>query len=231
MAILGSFIFDQILFATDLEAQIQRDRETEIKKTVALRMEECDKDIAKLTVNRDSLSKANAILYGKLKDNPTLETTSVSTRQIVAGKDSLGNPIMRTVSDVSRNHVANPLNKQVEDNNKAIQNIENRISELQARKIDTEEAVVKEIKNRKIGFMEDLAASMVVIFQNALTTIVYILLFIFMWALEMFVVSISFAEKKCEYDIVVEHQLQVKNMEIEASSKRLREKYLTKNID
>ena len=110
-------------------------------------------------------------------------------------------------------------------------NIENRISELQARKIDTEEAVVKEIKNRKIGFMEDLAASMVVIFQNVLTTIVYILLFIFMGALEMFVVSISFAEKKCEYDIVVEHQLQVKNMEIEASSKRLREKYLTKNID
>ncbi len=231
MATLGSFIFDQILFSTDLEAQIQRNREDEIKRTVALRMEECEKDIAKLMHERDSLARANTVLYERLKDNPTIETTSVSSHQVVAGQDPQGKPIIRNMTDVVKNHVANPLSKQVDDNNNALKGIEKKMGGLYARKMAMEDDVRKEIKERKYGFMEDLAASVDVVFQNWITILVYVLLFLFMIALECFVVSISFKEDKCEYDLIVEHQLRVKKMEIENSFRILSEKFITNNME
>lgn len=231
MAILGSFIFDQILFSRDLETQIGRNKEVEIKKTVALRMEECNEDIRNAEKTRDSLMLANVALSEKLSKNPTIERTSVSQHQAVVGHNDDGTPIYKMLNDINRIQVENPLNAQVKANENELANNQQLLDRLRNKKDNTEAAVTDEIKNREIGFMEELNASIDVFFNNGLTIFVYFILFVFMFGLEMFVCSISWFEKACDYDMIVEHQLVLKELELKHSKEKVKEKYVTRQMD
>lgn len=227
MAILGAFIFDQILFERDLKTQINRNKEKEIREVVQYRMEECNNDIKKFTAIRDSLFNVNVMLYDQLKDNPVIIKRNVNTRQVVAGHDKDGNPIMRTLSEVVNTPVDNPLNNQVKDNDKELENNQKMLVHLQNKKDSTEINVTTEIMSRPIGFMEELDASIQVFFKGTLTTIVYVILFVFMLGLELFVCSISWFEKDCDYDLVVEHQLKLKSLELQDAERKYKKKYIT----
>lgn len=101
---------------------------------------------------------------------------------------------------------------------------------LQADKDSTQVRVEAEIKSRPIGFMEELQVSRKVFFHDTMSIIVYILLLLFMLGLELFVCSISWLEKDCDYDLVVEHQLHLKELELKASSESVAGKYLKKEL-
>lgn len=230
MAILGSFIFDQILFSRDLETQIGRNKELEIKETVDLRMKESNQDILNAEKVRDSLMMANLSLNEQLSKNPTIERTSVSQHQTVVGHKEDGTPIYKTLNDVNRIQVENPLNNQVKANETELENNQKLLERLRDKKDNTEAAVTKEIKDREIGFMEELNASLDVFFRNWLTIFVYGILFVFMLGLELFVCSISWLEKNCDYDMIVEHQLALKELELKHSREKVKEKYVTKQM-
>ena len=67
MAILGSCIFDQIIFRNDIQQAIQEHREDIIKVTITKRLSIYDSDIQRITHEMDSLSKATIILGEELQ--------------------------------------------------------------------------------------------------------------------------------------------------------------------
>ena len=210
MAILGSCIFDQIIFRNDIQQAIQEHREDIIKETITKRLSIYDSDIQRITHEMDSLSKATIILGEELQKRPTIQGTNVNTQEQVVGVDENGRPKKVKVQSVNTVTMANPLAEQLKANNDQIQIYSNQLEQLRQDKKDIAQKTTEEVSQRAPGFIEELEATLKVVSQSWISLAFYIILFCFLTFLELFVLTIKMGENKCDYELIVEHQLSLK---------------------
>ena len=210
MAILGSCIFDQIIFRNDIQQAIQEHREDIIKETITKRLSIYDSDIQRITHEMDSLSKATIILGEELQKRPTIQGTNVNTQEQVVGVDENGRPKKVKVQSVNTVTMANPLAEQLKANNDQIQIYSHQLEQLRQDKKDIAQKTTEEVSQRAPGFIEELEATLKVVSQSWISLAFYIILFCFLTFLELFVLTIKLGENKCDYELIVEHQLSLK---------------------
>lgn len=221
MAFLGACIFDQIIFRNDIQQEIQERREDVIKETIAKRLSIYESDIQRITHDMDSLGKATLALNEELKKNPTIEMTDVSTNRTNVGKDENGNPIFQTSTIVNKKKMPNPLAEQLKANNEQIQVYIDQLEQLRQDKKDIADKVTKEIKARALGFIEELEATLAIVSNSWISLMFYVILFLFLTFLELFVLTIKMGDNKCDYDLIVEHQLSLKKTLISQTEQSL----------
>ena len=210
MAILGSCIFDQIIFRNDIQQAILEHREDIVKETITKRLSIYDSDIQRITHEMDSLSKATIILGEELQKRPTIQGTNVNTQEQVVGMDENGRPKKVKVQSVNTVTMANPLAEQLKANNDQIQIYSNQLEQLRQDKKDIAQKTTEEVSQRAPGFIEELEATLKVVSQSWISLAFYIILFCFLTFLELFVLTIKMGENKCDYELIVEHQLSLK---------------------
>ena len=210
MAILGSCIFDQIIFRNDIQQAIQEHREDIIKETITKRLSIYDSDIQRITHEMDSLSKATIILGEELQKRPTIQGTNVNTQEQVVGVDENGRPKKVKVQSVNTVTMANPFAEQLKANNDQIQIYSHQLEQLRQDKKDIAQKTTEEVSQRAPGFIEELEATLKVVSQSWISLAFYIILFCFLTFLELFVLTIKMGENKCDYELIVEHQLSLK---------------------
>lgn len=210
MAILGSCIFDQIIFRNDIQQAIQEHREDIIKETITKRLSIYDSDIQRITHEMDSLSKATIVLGEELQKRPTIQGTNVNTQEQVVGVDENGRPKKVKVQSVNTVTMANPLAEQLKANNDQIQIYSNQLEQLRQDKKDIAQKTTEEVSQRAPGFIEELEATLKVVSQSWISLAFYVILFCFLTFLELFVLTIKMGENKCDYELIVEHQLSLK---------------------
>ena len=210
MAILGSCIFDQIIFRNDIQQAIQEHREDIIKVTITKRLSIYDSDIQRITHEMDSLSKATIVWGEELQKRPTIQGTNVNTQEQVVGVDENGRPKKVKVQSVNTVTMANPLAEQLKANNDQIQIYSNQLEQLRQDKKDIAQKTTEEVSQRAPGFIEELEATLKVVSQSWISLAFYIILFCFLTFLELFVLTIKMGENKCDYELIVEHQLSLK---------------------
>ena len=210
MAILGSCIFDQIIFRNDIQQAIQEHREDIIKVTITKRLSIYDSDIQRITHEMDSLSKATIILGEELQKRPTIQGTNVNTQEQVVGVDENGRPKKVKVQSVNTVTMANPLAGQLKANNDQIQIYSHQLEQLRQDKKDIAQKTTEEVSQRAPGFIEELEATLKVVSQSWISLAFYVILFCFLTFLELFVLTIKMGENKCDYELIVEHQLSLK---------------------
>ena len=209
MAMLGSCIFDQLIFRNDIQQAIQEHREDVIKETVAKRLSIYESDIQRITHDMDSLSKSTIALGEELQKRPTIKGTNVSTQtQVVMGED--GTPKKIKTQSVNTVTMANPLAEQLKANNEQIQIYSKQLEQLRLDKKDIAQTTTAEVSNRAPGFIEELEATLKVISKSPVSLVFYIILFCFLTFLELFVLTIKMGDTKCDYDLIVENQLKLK---------------------
>lgn len=209
MAMLGSCIFDQLIFRNDIQQAIQEHREDVIKETVAKRLSIYESDIQRITHDMDSLSKSTIALGEELQKRPTIKGTNVSTQtQVVMGED--GTPKKIKTQSVNTVTMANPLAEQLKANNEQIQIYSKQLEQLRLDKKDIAQTTTAEVSNRTPGFIEELEATLKVISKSPVSLAFYIILFCFLTFLELFVLTIKMGDTKCDYDLIVENQLKLK---------------------
>ena len=169
----------------------------------------------------DSLGKATLALNEELKKNPTIEMTDVSTNRTNVGKDENGNPIFQTSTIVNKKKMPNPLAEQLKANNEQIQVYIDQLEQLRQDKKDIADKVTKEIKARALGFIEELEATLAVVSNSWISLVFYVILFLFLTFLELFVLTIKMGDNKCDYDLIVEHQLSLKKTLISQTEQSL----------
>ncbi len=220
MAMLGSCIFDQIIFRNDIQQAIQEHREDVIKETIAKRMSIYESDIQRITYEMDSLSKATIILGEKIQKRPTIKGTNVTTQeQVIMGED--GVPKKVKTQSVNTVTMANPLVEQLKANNEQIQIYSNQLEQLRQDKKDIAQTTTEEIKQRAPGFIEELEATLKVVSKSPVSLVFYIILFCFLTFLELFVLTIKMGDSKCDYELIVENQLNLKKKLMEQTSQSL----------
>lgn len=220
MAFLGACIFDQIIFRNDIQQAIQEHREDVIKETVAKRLSIYESDIQRITYEMDSLSKATIKLGEELQKRPTIKGTNVTTQeQVVMGED--GTPKKVKTQSVNSVTMVNPLAEQLKANNEQIQIYSNQLEQLRQDKKDIAQTTTAEVSQRAPGFIEELEATLKVVSKSPVSLVFYIVLFCFLTFLELFVLTIKMGDCKCDYDLIVENQLKLKQNLMEQTSKSL----------
>ena len=210
MALLGSCIFDQIIFRNDIQQAIQEHREDVISFTITKRLAIYDGDIQRITQEMDSLSKATIALNEELQKRPVIKGTNVSTQEQVVGVDENGKPQKVRTQTVNTVTLANPLAEQLKANNDQIQIYSGQLEQLRLDKKEVAEKVREEMSQRAPGFIEELEATLKVVSQSTISLAFYIVLFCFLTFLELFVLTIKMGENKCDYELIVENQLSLK---------------------
>ena len=221
MAILGSCIFDQIIFRNDIQQAIQEQREEIIGKTITKRLSIYDSDIQRISQEMDSLSEATIALNEELQKRPVIKGTNVSTQEQVIGIDENGKPKKVKTQTVNTITLANPLTEQLKANNDQIQIYSTQLEQLRLDKKEVAETVRAEISQRAPGFIEELEATLKVVSQSKVSLAFYIILFCFLTFLELFVLTIKMGENKCDYELIVENQLYMKRSLMERTAQNV----------
>ena len=218
MAVLGSCIFDQIIFRNDIQQAIQEHREDVIGATITKRLSIYDSDIQRITQDMDSLSKATIALNEELQLRPVIKGTNVSTQEQVIGVDENGNPKKVRTQTVNTVTLANPLAEQLKANNDQIQIYSTQLEQLRQDKKEVADKVRDEMNQRAPGFIEELEATLKVVSQSKVSLAFYLVLFCFLTFLELFVLTIKMGENKCDYELIVENQLHLKKTLMEKTA-------------
>lgn len=221
MAILGSCIFDQIIFRNDIQQAIQEQREEIISNTITKRLSIYDSDIQRISQEMDSLSEATIALNEELQKRPVIKGTNVSTQEQVIGIDENGKPKKVKTQTVNTITLANPLTEQLKANNDQIQIYSTQLEQLRLDKKEVAETVRAEISQRAPGFIEELEATLKVVSQSKVSLAFYIILFCFLTFLELFVLTIKMGENKCDYELIVENQLYMKRSLMERTAQNV----------
>ena len=210
MAVLGSCIFDQIIFRNDIQQAIQEHREDVIKESIAKRLSIYDSDIQRISQEMDSLSLATIALNEELQKRPVIKGTNVTTQEQIIGVDEDGKPQKVKTQTVNTVTLANPLAEQLKANNDQIQIYSTQLEQLRQDKKEVAETVRAEVGQRAPGFIEELEATLKVVSKSPVSLVFYIILFCFLTFLELFVLTIKMGENKCDYELIVENQLYLK---------------------
>lgn len=221
MAFLGACIFDQIIFRNDIQQEIQEQREDLIKETIVKRMSIFESDERRINREKDSLNKVNVPLGEELAKHPTIKSVNVSTTEQIVGVDENGNPKKGRSQTTQVVNVPNPLAEQLKANNEQIQIYIDQLEQLRQDKKDIADKVTKEIKSRSLGFIEELEATLAVVSNSWVSLVFYVILFLFLTFLELFVLTIKMGDNKCDYDLIVEHQLSLKKTLISQTEQSL----------
>lgn len=221
MAILGSCIFDQIIFRNDIQQAIQERREDMISETVSKRLSIYENDIQRITQEMDSLGVATIALNEELQKNPIIKGTNVSTQEQVVGIDENGQAQKVRTQKVETVTFANPLAEQLKANNDQIQIYSTQLEQLRQDKKEVAETVRIEVSQRAPGFIEELEATLSVVSQSPVSLVFYVILFCFLTFLELFVLTIKMGENKCDYELIVENQLYMKKKLMEQTAQNV----------
>ena len=221
MAVLGSCIFDQIIFRNDIQQAIQEHREEVISVTINKRLAIYNSDIQRVTQEMDSLGKATIALNEELQQRPVIKGTNVSTQEQVVGLDEKGNPRKVRTQTVNTVTLANPLAEQLKANNDQIQIYSTQLEQFRQDKKEVAEKVREEINQRAAGFIEELEATLKVVSQSKVSLAFYVILFCFLTFLELFVLTIKMGENKCDYELIVENKLSMKKSLMERTAQNM----------
>ncbi|WP_300702441.1 DUF4407 domain-containing protein [Bacteroides sp.] len=221
MAVLGSTVFDQIIFNNDVTVKMKEIRTEQINKEIPRRISYLDTDIRRVTHLIDSIGQENIALYEKLSKNPVITTTDVSTTTKQVGTSNEGKPIEEKITNINKRSVENPINGQVKSNELALKNYQEQLNSYQEKKISVADDVRKEYEMAHVGFLEELQALFSILFENPIAFGFYMFLFMFLMFLELLVVTSKGGDTRCDYELIVEHQLNIKKRTLSETEKRL----------
>ena len=218
MALIGSAILDQIIFKNDVAKVLIELRTYQARIISGKRQLTIQAEINKLTATVDSLENINGRLNEEVAKHPTVAITNVTTERVPVTQPD-GTRKMETRSTVSQQHVASTRIEQIRTNTVTINACSNRLEKLYNQKINVEETVRKELEENA-GFLEELKAMIIIIKSDLVAGAFYFILFAFIFSLELLVVMSKVGDNKCDYDLIIEHQLNVKKNSLDEMVRR-----------
>lgn len=220
MAVLGSTVFDQIIFKNDVDVRMKEIRTEQINKEVPKRIALIDGDIQKIRHTQDSIRIKNNELYADISKNPVITAYDVSTTTRQTGVDEDGKPIEEKSQTVNKRNVENALINQTKANDRTLDAYQKQIEVLQEKKLSMADDTRKEYEQAKTGFLEELGALYVLLGDSWVAKAFYIFLFLFLVSLELLVITAK-GSTSCDYDLIVEHQLNIKRETLKNTAQKL----------
>ena len=211
MAMIGATILDQIIFGNDVDVKMEEIRTEQIYAESEKRCRALDKEIDLLSRQIDTLGEECTRLYEEIGRKPVFAYQDVvSERRPTGAVDSLGNAIYETVRRVETKHASNPNSLKLQGVEKEKEAKMKNLDNMKAQRLDMENTVRKEYEKKEPGFLEELQALFGIVFSNLVARVFYVIVFLFLLCLELLVVMNKWGATTCDYELIVKHQLKVK---------------------
>ncbi len=222
MATLGATIFDQMIFKNDVEVKMKESRDEMANEAIKRQSVLLDEEMNNIVVQRDSVQRELLSLYEQINAKPNIETTNSTVIRVPNGVDESGKTIYQTQTQVTKSTMPNPLNSQARLDEETLKTYDGQLENLRNQKINLADKIREEYATARVGFLEELKVLFwYIVFKDTIAAIFYVCLFLFMMSLEILVVSSKLGETDCDYDLLVEHQLKVKNATLQRTQERL----------
>lgn len=205
MAILGSVILDQIIFKEDIEKAQISSIQTEVNNLLPIKTQELTLQIQQIEseILLKETERNNAIM--EISRQPTIIIPSTKNEYEV---DSTGKRIIKNVT-ISSNSIPNPKAE-------LIPTIDDQIKVLRTQKIKKEDDKLNiqtfleaDLKS-KTGFLDELKVLFSIIFSSVISFVIWLLLFLFFMAIELFVLVNKSGDLKNDYDLIIMHQMETR---------------------
>lgn len=134
--------------------------------------------------------------------------------------DEDGKPIEEKSQTVNKRNVENALINQTKANDRTLDAYQKQIEVLQEKKLSMADDTRKEYEQAKTGFLEELGALYVLLGDSWVAKAFYIFLFLFLVSLELLVITAK-GSTSCDYDLIVEHQLNIKRETLRNTAQKL----------
>ena len=208
MALIGSTILDQIIFKDDIGKKMIEIVDKQVTAQLPDRLTVIDAKLKELQIEMDSLERKISQLNGEIYRQPTIQSVSTATNPIpIRRPDGTDTVVYRT--SVSRTPMPNPKIAEKESNEQRLEKLREEKSGFTDKKMNAESLLREELKSKQ-GFLEELNAIVNILKERPIALIFYLILFLFLMSLELFVVFSKVGDKKSDYDLIVEHQLEQK---------------------
>ncbi|MDR2511737.1 MAG: DUF4407 domain-containing protein [Bacteroidales bacterium] len=214
MAVLGSTVFDQIVFKNDISVQMKDIRTEQINAEIPKRTLLIDGEIQEISNTIDTISNANLALYEELAKKPTISVSEVTNTRRQTGKDDKGRPIYEQDRTITQRAVPNPKAELAQQNEKLLTEYRERVKILQDRKLNIADEVREEYEQASTGFLEELGALYSLLGKNKIMLAFYIFLFLFLMCLELLVITTK-GNDNCDYELLLDFQLKQRKKELE----------------
>jgi len=209
MAVIGSVILDQIIFKDDIDKQKMQNVIVEVDQMLPVKTKQLDIQIQNLIaeINQKEKERAEINNANPFEKQNTVETKNIPTRVRHAGGSIRDTIITRRdikVEDVPNHRLAiiPQLTNQIEQLTR--QRIEN-----ENMKINMQDKLTRELSS-KVGFLDELNILFKILFSSNIALIIWCLLFLFFFSIELFVLVNKMWDKRNDYDQTILHQMDVR---------------------
>lgn len=216
MAFLGSAIIDQTIFGKDIERKMIEITDRQVEEQLPLRLNLITGRLSEIHNEIDSLSEVSANLENDINTNPTISITNiVKSIEPIALPDGKVKKV--STSSVSTSAIPNPKIDQLKAIQSNISVLKGQEEDYMNRKLNMEASLREEL-SQNVGFLEELSAMIELLSTRKEALVFYVVVFCFFVSLELFIVTSKLSDKKCDYDLVIEHQLRMKERNLQELS-------------
>jgi hypothetical protein len=214
MAIIGSFIVDQIIFKDDVEQYRMAAVQDRINNILPIKTMELKGQIVQIAKAIDEKESERNALLEELGRKPTITTpTSVGKYE----KDSTGKMVM-VRQEVTYQSVPNPKANIVTKIDEQLAMLRNELTKKEDLLLNIRADIEKEVKN-KTGFLDEVGSLYKIVVSSGLSTFIWLLFFLFFLFWELFILFNKINDKETDYEIVLLHQMETRKRKIKEIEK------------
>jgi hypothetical protein len=205
IAIIGSIILDQIMFKADVEkAQISKIQQ-EISELLPPRTFELTQIINQLDKSIQTKEKERTTLLEEITKTPIIRIPTSTTE---SKKDSMGKITQSNHTNVTQS-IPNPKIETLSMITEQIKNLQDQKIKREDEKLKSHQILEQELSS-KIGFWDELNVLFSILLSSPLAFMVWILIFFFFFAIELFVLLNKYGNKNNDYDQAILHQMEIR---------------------
>lgn len=205
MAIIGSVIIDQVMFKDDIERERITIDQEKVNKAMVIKTQEINNQIVQLDSSIAKKEQERTKTIAEITKNPTITSYNTQTH---SKTDSSGRMVTvgRTLTSQSmpnpKIEILSQLDAQIKGLREAKVAKENSLLTIRS-------TVEQEVKNSK-PFLEELSILFKILISSPIAFIVWALIFVFFFSIELFVLYCKFGDDKNDYDRTIMHQMQIR---------------------
>lgn len=216
MSLFGSTLIDHKFFEDDINKELANQRLKEIHEETHKRQEAYTLEMTSIEDQMELLRTSIDETSEKIAKTPVLKLTTTRSRQSATGEfDENGNVVMAESKESQTEYHENPLSAKLRADQELYSKYDSNLQELRLRKVNVEKEVSEELSGKPSGFLTMLEATIVVVTRSWVSSVAYGVFFFILLFIELFVVCIKMGDNKCDYELIVEDQLELKKQFIE----------------
>lgn len=206
MAVLGSVILDQIIFKDDVEKLQISNIQAEVNRLLPVKSRELTAQIHQLDSSISAKEEERAKIIEEIGKKPTVYTPSTTNQYV---KDTVSGQMVLTQKTVTGSSIPNPKTEMIPAIDAQIRYLVEQRTQKETGMLNIRNVLEKDLQS-KTGFLDELKVLFTILFNSGIAFAMWLLIFLFFLAIELFVLVNKFGDSKNDYDKTILHQMETR---------------------